>query len=132
MKENFSTQISLWHQFIETKNPEILHGLLADDIKFHSPFVWKPKLGKPMATAILATVTEVFEDFQYIREIFNKNLACLEFTARIGEFDLRGVDIIEFNDDGKIIDFEVMIRPANALQKLGTEMTKRLTEKGYL
>ncbi len=132
MKENFSTQISHWHQFIKTKNAEILHELLADDVKFHSPFVWKPKLGKPMATAILTTVTEVFEDFRYIREIFDRNLVCLEFTARVGEFDLRGVDIVEFNDDGKIIDFEVMIRPANALQQLGAEMTKRLTEKGYL
>ncbi|MEO8073920.1 MAG: nuclear transport factor 2 family protein [Acidobacteriota bacterium] len=132
MKENFSTQIALWHQFIETKNAEILHEILADDVKFHSPFVWKPKHGKMMAAAILTTVTEVFEDFQYIREIFDKNLTCLEFAARIGEFNLRGVDLIEFNEDGKIIDFEVMIRPANALGKLGAEMTKRLTEKGYL
>lgn len=132
MKENFSTQISLRHQFIETKNAELLQELLADDVKFHSPFVWKPKDGKMMATAILMTVTEVLENFTYIREISDENLMCLEFTARVGKFDLRGVDLIEFNKDGKIIDFEVMIRPANALGHLGAEMTKRLTEKGYL
>ena len=132
MKEHFSTQIALWHQFIETKNAEILHEILADDVKFHSPFVWRPKNGKMMTAAILTTVTEVFEDFRYIREIFDKNLACLEFTARVNDFDLRGVDLIEFDANGKMIDFEVMIRPANALQKLGAEMTKRLTEKGYL
>ncbi len=106
MKENFSTQISLWHQFIETKNAELLHELLADNVKFHSPFVWKPKDGKMMATAILTTVTEVFENFQYIRQIFDKNLACLEFTARVGEFDLRGVDLIEFDANGKMIDLK--------------------------
>lgn len=122
-------QISLWHQFIETKNAELLHELLADDVKFHSPFVWKPKDGKMMATAILTTVTEVLKDFKYIREISDKNLMCLEFTARVGEFDLRGVDLIEFNENGKVIDFEVMIRPVNALGQLGAEMTKRLAEK---
>ena len=132
MREIFSAQIMLWHQFIETKNEEILHEILADDVKFHSPFIWKPKNGKMMAMAILTTVTEVFEDFQYIRQIFDKNLACLEFTARVGEFDLRGVDLIEFDETGKMIDFEVMIRPANALQKLGAEMSKRLMEKGSL
>ncbi|CAN5421170.1 nuclear transport factor 2 family protein [soil metagenome] len=132
MNKNISTQIPLWHQFIETKNAQILYELLADDVKFHSPFVWKPKHGKVMATAILTTVTEVFRDFHYIREISDGNLICLEFAGRVGEFDLRGVDIIEFDKDGKIIDFEVMIRPANALQKLGAEMTERLTEKGYL
>ncbi len=132
MKDIYSMQISLWHQFIETKNAEILHEILADEIKFHSPIVWKPKNGKMMAAAILTTATEIFEDFKYIRQIFDKNLACLEFSARIGEFDLRGVDLIEFDENGKMIDFEVMIRPANALQKLGAEMSKRLTEKGFL
>lgn len=132
MKETISAQIALWHQFIETKNAEILNEILADDVKFHSPFVWKPKEGKMMTTAILTTVTEVFENFKYIRQIFDKNLACLEFAARVGEFEVRGVDLIEFDENGKMIDFEVMIRPANALQKLGAEMSKRLTEKGYL
>ena len=45
---------------------------------------------------------------------------------RLGEFSMRGVDLIKLNDDGKIIDFEVMIRPANALQAVGMEMGKRL------
>ena len=50
-----------------------------------------------------------------------------DLEARIGEFSLRGIDLIETNETGKIIDFEVMIRPANALQLLGAEMNRRLT-----
>jgi hypothetical protein len=53
----------------------------------------------------------------------------LEFEARIGELSMRGIDLIETNEQGKIVDFEVMIRPANALQVLGAEMGRRLAAK---
>lgn len=85
-----------------------------------------------MTTAILTTVMHVFEDFRYVREIIDDENAMLEFEAKIGELTLRGVDIIEFGEDGKFIDFEVMVRPANALQVLGMEMSKRLSEKGFV
>ncbi len=116
-----------WHEFTETPNVEILHEILHDEVKFHSPFVWKPKLGKALATAILMAATATFQDFRYVREITDENHWALEFEARIGEFSLRGIDLIETNEAGKIIDFEVMIRPANALQLLGAEINRRLT-----
>jgi len=119
--------LSRWHQFVETLNAEILDEILAEDVKFHSPFIWKPKDGKAVTIVILTTVTKVFEDFRYIREIIDEQNFALEFEARVGELTLRGVDLIQLGDDGKIIDFEVMIRPANALQALGMEMGKRLS-----
>jgi hypothetical protein len=119
----------LWHEFIKTRNGEILDEILADDVKFHSPFVWKPKEGKRMTSVILLTVTEVFRDFRYVREILDGEHWALEFEARIGELSMRGIDLIETNEQGKIVDFEVMIRPANALQVLGAEMGRRLAAK---
>ena len=121
-----------WHKFVETGDVAMLNGILADEVKFHSPFVWKPKEGKQMTTAILSTVMEVFEDFRYVREIADDKNCMLEFEAKVGELDLRGVDIIEFDDDGKFVDFEVMIRPANALQAVGEAMTRKLKEKGFI
>jgi hypothetical protein len=118
--------LARWHEFVATQNPEILEEILADEVKFHSPFVWKPKDGKAMTIKILTTVTKVFEDFRYVREIVNAEHCALEFEARVGELTLRGVDLIEIDTSGKIIDFEVMVRPANALQALGTEMGRRL------
>lgn len=126
MNEHFKTTLSNWHEFVATQNAEILDGILDEDIQFHSPFVWKPKDGKMMAVKILTTVTKVFENFKYVREIVGETDCVLEFEANIGELTLRGVDLIKINDAGKIIDFEVMIRPANALQVLGMEMGKRL------
>jgi hypothetical protein len=116
-----------WHEFVETQNPEILEEILAEEVKFHSPFVWKPKDGKAMTIKILMTVVTVFEDFRYVRQITDEQNAALEFEARVGQLTLRGVDLMRIDESGKIVDFEVMIRPANALQALGMEMGKRLT-----
>lgn len=126
MNEHFKTTLSKWHEFVETENAEILSEIFDDDIKFHSPFIWKPKEGKPSAMKIIKTVVRVFENFRYVREIVGETDCVLEFEANIGELTLRGVDLIKVDDAGKIIDFEVMVRPANALQILGMEMTKRL------
>lgn len=122
-------QLSQWHKFVETQDSAILDELLADNVQFHSPFVWKPKDGKAITTVILTTVTKVFQEFNYVREILDGNNWALEFEAKIGDLTLRGVDLIRLNDDGKIIDFEVMVRPANALQALGLEMGRRLEAK---
>ena len=132
MIEKHAAQLALWHEFIIAPNAAMLDELLADDVKFHSPFVWKPKEGKMMTTAILLTVTEIFVDFRYVREIIDGESWALEFEAKVGEFSLRGVDLIELNSEGKIVDFEVMIRPANALQTLGAEMGRKLAEKGFI
>ena len=129
---DFPDQLNLWHKFVETRDARILAELLDENVNFHSPFVWKPKHGRQMTTAILLTVTEVFADFRYIREIFDGANWALEFEASVGELTLRGVDLIQLNSNGKVIDFEVMIRPANALQKLGEEMGKRLAAKGFI
>lgn len=118
--------LSRWHQFVVTQDAEILEEILADEVRFHSPFVWKPKEGKSMTRQILTTVATVFEDFRYVREITDERNFALEFEARIGELSLRGVDLIQIDAEGRIVDFEVMIRPANALQTLGAEMGKRL------
>ena len=121
--------LQLWHQFVETQDATILNELLADEVQFHSPFVWKPKDGKVITTIILTTVTQVFQEFRYVREILDSENWALEFEAKIGDLTLRGVDLIQLNEAGKIIDFEVMVRPANALQILGLEMSKRLEQQ---
>ncbi len=115
-----------WHEFVDSPDAAVLEEILAHEVKFHSPFVWKPKDGKALTSQILMTVTQVFEDFRYVRTIIGDGNWCLEFEARVGDLTLRGVDLIKLGPDGKIVDFEVMIRPANALQALGLEMGRRL------
>ncbi len=50
----------------------------------------------------------------------------LEFSANIGKWQLKGIDLIQFNDAGEMLEFEVMIRPIKALAALGAEMGNRI------
>ena len=121
-----------WHKFVKFQDPNTLAELLADEVRFHSPFVWSPKKGKDVTKTILIAASETLKEFRYVREIVDKNEWALQFEARIGELRLRGIDLISLNEEGKICDFEVMIRPANALQAVGIEMSQRLLAAGIV
>ena len=77
---------------------------------------------------ILNTVINVFEDFAYHRELATGDglSVVLEFSARVGDKQLKGIDLIRFNELGQIVEFEVMVRPLSGLQALGEEMGRRL------
>ncbi|HEY5505200.1 MAG TPA: hypothetical protein VIK28_08575, partial [Sedimentisphaerales bacterium] len=51
--------------------------------------------------------------------------AALQF-ANTGKWQLKGIDLVKFNESAEMIEFEVMIRPIKALQALGEEMGNRI------
>lgn len=118
--------LARWHQIIEERDWEDLQNFLAEDVVFYSPVLWKPWHGRPAAWLILTAVAEILQDFQYHRELVEGGNWALEFSARVGDLSLKGIDLIHLNEDDQIANFEVFIRPANALQALSTEMAKRL------
>lgn len=122
------TAISRWHEMLETRDMSILNELLDDDVVFRSPVAYSPYSGKQVVFFILSNVIQVFENFTYHREFLSEDGAnvVLEFSANIGEKKLKGIDMIQFNEHGKIIDFEVMIRPKSGLEALAELMGKRM------
>jgi hypothetical protein len=122
--------LAKWHKFVREKDEQVLAEALADDVLFRSPFLWKPKEGKANAMLYLSSAVHVLEDFTYHRQFVGDNAVVLEFSARVGTLSVKGVDIIQFNADGQITDFEVMVRPANGLQALGTAMAQQLASSG--
>src|SRR5436305_4758095 len=116
-----------WHDFVATGNEHTLAPLLAENIVFHSPFVQSPIPGRAATLLVLTTVVQIFENFRYHRSFFAGGYdAALEFSANIGKWQLKGVDLIKFDEQGKMIEFEVMVRPIKALQALGDEMGNRI------
>lgn len=115
-----------WHRFVSEKDMQALAEALADDVVFRSPFIWKPKEGKATTMLYLSSAVRVLEDFTYHRQFVGDNAVVLEFSAHVGPLSVKGVDIIQFNAAGQIVDFEVMVRPANGLQALGAAMTQQL------
>lgn len=116
-----------WHRFVATPHQDLLAPLLAEDIIFRSPFVQSPIPGHAATMLVLTTVVQIFENFRYHREfVSGPHDAALEFSANIGKWQLKGIDLITFNDAGQMLEFEVMIRPIKALQALGDEMGSRI------
>ncbi|WP_375411754.1 nuclear transport factor 2 family protein [uncultured Bradyrhizobium sp.] len=116
-----------WHAFVATGNPDLLRPLLAEHMVFRSPFVQSPILGRAATLLVLTTVVQIFENFRYHRQfIAGPHDAALEFSATIGKWQLKGIDLIGFNALGEMIEFEVMVRPIKALQALGDEMGRRI------
>ena len=122
--------LAKWHKFVREKDEQALADALADDVLFRSPFLWKPKEGKANALLYLSSAVRVLENFTYHRQFIGDNAVVLEFSARVGTLSVKGVDIIQFNADGQITDFEVMVRPANGLQALGAAMAQQLASRG--
>ena len=116
-----------WHRFVAAGDPGLLGSLLSEHIVFRSPFVQSPVPGRPATLLVLTTVVQIFENFRYHRSfVAGSHDVALEFSANIGKWQLKRIDLIKFDDAGEMIGFEVMIRPIKALAALGEEMGNRI------
>ena len=122
--------IARWHRFIESNDPAQLDELLDDDVVFESPVVHTPQRGKPITTKYLLSAGKVLggPGFTYIGEWHGDNSAILEFTNVIDGIALNGVDMIWWNDAGRITRFKVMVRPLKAINMLHQKMGEMLAQ----
>lgn len=120
--------IDAWHKLIKSKSAEGLDDILAENVVFHSPVVHTPQAGKPLTTLYLAAALHVFNNdtFKYLREVISGNNAVLEFQTIIDGITVNGVDMITWGDDGRIVDFKVMIRPLKAINLIHNMMGEML------
>jgi len=109
---------------VEARDHAAITAMLADDVVFTSPVAFKPYPGKPITAAILRAVLRVFEDFTYVREIAAPDGRdhALVFTATVNGRKITGCDFLHFDDDGKIDDFMVMVRPLSGADALAEAM----------
>lgn len=123
-----SNVISDWHNIVRTRDAGGLGELLADDVIFYSPVVHTPQIGKPITTMYLSAAVHVFgnESFRYVREIVGESDAVLEFETEIDGITINGVDMIKWNDEGKIVEFKVMVRPLKAINLIFQKMGEML------
>lgn len=113
-----------FREAVEAWDFDAVEALLAEDVVFTSPVVFKPYPGKAITAAILRGVSRVFEDFRYDRELSGADGRdhALVFTARVGERTLTGCDFIHVNEDGLIDQLMVMVRPLSGAQALAEAM----------
>ncbi|GAA0764947.1 nuclear transport factor 2 family protein [Ideonella azotifigens] len=128
LQASAARSLAHWHRMVAAQDLSGLDEIVHPQAVFRSPMAHQPYAGAPALKLVLRTVVQVFEDFEYHRQFASDEGldVTLEFSARVGDKQLKGVDLIRFNADGLITEFEVMVRPASALQALGAEMGARL------
>ena len=117
-----------WYQGYRSEDPNFLELILDESVVFTSPIVFKPIQGKEMTKLYLMGAGQTFdmERFEYVRELVDGLDCVLEFETYIGDISVNGVDIIRWNEEGKIIDFKVMVRPLQAIGALQKKMSESL------
>ncbi|MDO9005130.1 MAG: nuclear transport factor 2 family protein [Aquabacterium sp.] len=128
MKPAAAASLALWHEMVSLQDMGRLPTILNDAAVFRSPMAFKPYVSATAVNLILNTVMKVFTQFEYHRQLVSEDglSVVLEFSAVVDGKSLKGIDLIQFDEAGLIVDFEVMVRPFNALQALGAEMGARL------
>jgi len=123
-----SPVLQTWHRLVREGDVNGLDDLLADDAVFHSPVVHTPQRGKALTRVYLAAAFKVFfnDTFRYVREVSEGRNAILEFEVVIDGITVNGVDMITWNDAGRIVDFKVMIRPLKAINLVHQKMAQML------
>ena len=124
-----ATAVERWHRYVETRDVALLDDVLADDVVFRSPVVHTPQQGKKITTAYLAAALTALDGgdgeegrFGYVGQLVDGHRALLEFRTRVGEIEVHGVDLLTVDDEGRIVEFTVMVRPLKAVHAVWDAM----------
>jgi hypothetical protein len=111
----------------ESKDFDLMRETLAEDVVLHSPILFKGFEGRDMSLVVLSNVIEVFEDFRYLDEVHGDGTVVLRFAAKVDDkFEIEGIDYLTLDEDGRVIDLTVFLRPQKAVQAFNERMVARL------
>ena len=137
--------IEQWHAYLKGQLPDGLDALLDDEVVFYSPIVYTPQQGKAITTMYLQAAGQALPGesassgvpgetptggFRYTKTVLSGDTAVLEFETTIEGKYVNGVDIIRCNDQGRIVEFRVMIRPLQAVNLVHQQMAAMLEAMG--
>ena len=132
--------IEQWHAHLRGEVPDGLDELLDDDVVFYSPIVYTPQVGKAITKMYLLAAGQTLPGdpkapssgggsgggFRYTKQVLAGDTAVLEFETTVEGKYVNGVDIIRCNEQGRIVEFRVMIRPLQAINLVHRQMGEML------
>lgn len=107
-----------WHRFVAERDATLLAPLLAPDVSLASPPHWKPFEGPQLVAFLLDRIVHTIEDFRYRREWRDGRELALEFTGRVGETGLQGIDLIHLDERARLRSLDVLMRPKAGIEAL--------------
>jgi SnoaL-like domain len=110
----------------EAKDIELLAESLREDVVLHSPILFRGFEGREIVTQVLTHVAATLEGLTYTDELVEGNTVALRFKAQVGDRELEGIDFLELDDDGRVAELTVFMRPMSALTRFNEQMVERL------
>jgi hypothetical protein len=110
----------------EAKDVELMTAALREDVVLHSPILFRGFEGRDMVGQVLAHVAATLEDFAYTDELADGDTVCLRFKARVGDRELEGIDFLELDEEGRVAELTVFMRPLSAINAFNEQMKARL------
>lgn len=109
---------------VENREIESVPPMLAQDVVFLSPVVFKPYQGRELVAAILGGAFRVLEGLRYERKLASGDGRdhALMFRAQVGDREVQGCDFLRHDEAGLISEFCVMVRPLSAAHALAEAM----------
>ncbi|MEU3463949.1 nuclear transport factor 2 family protein [Streptomyces sp. NPDC006733] len=125
---------------VEKQDLAALDDLFTDDIRFYSPVKFTPFEGKPMVLGLFGVLLRTFEDFRYVGHLDGTAETgtdgqeapseILIFRATVDGKQIHGIDLLQFDEAGRVKEFTVMVRPQSAVQALGQAVLAGLVADG--
>lgn len=119
MSEHFLKE---WHRMVEARDPAVLAPLVSDQAILRSPAYWRPKQGKEAVLAVFGGVMSLLEDFQYQGQWVDGSEIILLFEGRLEGKTVRGIDRVVLDENGRLSELEVFVRPLSGLTLLAEHM----------
>jgi hypothetical protein len=110
----------------ESKDLELLTETLREDVVLHSPILFRGFEGRGVVSQVLTHVAATLEDLTYVDELAGEGTVALRFKANVGDRELEGIDFLELDEDGKVAELTVFMRPLSALTRFNEQMAERL------
>lgn len=110
----------------ETKDLELMRQTLREDVVLHSPILFRGFEGRDVVLVVLGHVIETLEDFRYAAEAREGDTVFLRFAAMVGDRELEGIDVLQLDDEDRVADLTVFMRPLSALTSFNERMGERL------
>ena len=110
----------------EAKDVELMTETLREDVVLHSPILFRGFEGRELVGQVLTHVAATLEGLTYVDELAGESTVCLRFKARVGDCELEGIDFLELDDDGKVAELTVFMRPLSAINAFNEQMKQRL------
>ena len=104
-----------WHRMLAEMDTAALVDLLAEDVSVGSPPYWTKLQGRDLVAHLLGLILRTIQGFRYHREWSEAGELALEFTGRVGDLDVQGIDLITLDDDNRVENIDVLMRPVNAV-----------------